>query len=198
MHLRGSAMRGSYAVAPRMRHSRRDAKTNHQDARGGIPPTEPCRIRRRTGCWGHLALEARSIPIVDSVPCKALLEYIGTGDSMIHRLVWEHLRENTPQAFLNALGISFEVMTMLVLAETRYKPVSHLIPTMIVLRITAALIVWMASSAAFLFVVINRFSQVRERTRQFATLKMLGASSTVILELLFHETMLIAVPGTIA
>jgi putative ABC transport system permease protein len=117
---------------------------------------------------------------------------------MIHQLVWEHLRENSPQAFLNALGISFEVMTMLVLAETRYQPVSHLTPGMIVLRIIPALMMWIASSVAFLFVVINRYSQVRERTRQFAILKMLGASSTVILELLFHETMLIAVPGTIA
>jgi ABC-type antimicrobial peptide transport system permease subunit len=117
---------------------------------------------------------------------------------MIHRLVVEHLRENSPQAFLNALGISFEVMTMLVLAETKYIPGSHPIPAMIVLRITAALIVWVASSVAFLFVVINRYSQVRERTRQFAILKMFGASSTVIFELLFHETMLIAVPGTVA
>ncbi len=117
---------------------------------------------------------------------------------MIHRLVVEHLRENSSQAFLNALSICFEVMIMLVLTETRYKPVSHLYPVMIVLRITAALIVWIALGTAILFVVINRHSQVRERTRQFAILKMLGAPSTVILELLFHETMLIAVPATLA
>jgi hypothetical protein len=40
---------------------------------------------------------------------------------------------------------------------------SHLIPATILLRITAALIVLIASSVAFLFVVINRHSQVRER-----------------------------------
>ena len=117
---------------------------------------------------------------------------------MIHRLVVEHLRENSSQAFLNALSICLEVMFMLVLTETRYKPVSHLFPVMIVLRITAALIVWIALGTAILFVVINRYSQVRERTRQFAILKMLGAPSAVILELLSHETMLIAVPATLA
>lgn len=88
-------------------------------------------------------------------------------------------------------------MTSLVLFETKYRPVSHLITTMIVLRIVAALIVWIASSVAFLFVVIDRYSQVRERTRQFAISKMPGASSTVIFAFLFHEAMLISVPGTI-
>jgi ABC-type antimicrobial peptide transport system permease subunit len=57
--------------------------------------------------------------------------------------------------------------------------------------------VWMVLGVAFLFVVINRYS-VRERTQQFAILKVLGASSTFIFELLFHETMIIAVAGTIA
>jgi ABC-type antimicrobial peptide transport system permease subunit len=89
-------------------------------------------------------------------------------------------------------------MTMLVLAGTTYKPVSHLYPAMIVLRVTVAIMVWIVLGVAFLFVVIKRYSLVRGRTRQFAILKVLGASSTFILDLLFHETMIIAVPGTIA
>ena len=44
---------------------------------------------------------------------------------------------------------------------------------------------------------INRYSQVRDRTQQFAILKTLGASWTFIYTLLLEEVILVTVAGTI-
>ncbi len=57
---------------------------------------------------------------------------------------------------------------------------------------------WLTTGAAVLFMMFNRFSEVRERTRQFGILRMLGGSFSLILILLLQETFLAAVPGTIA
>ena len=117
---------------------------------------------------------------------------------MIHRLVVEHLRENAHQSLLNTLSISFAVMTMLMMVGTTYKPQSHPVSTMGTLRVTLAAMTWVLLGVAVFFVIINRYSQVRKRTRQFAILKVLGANFIFILSLLLHETMVLVLPGTVA
>jgi ABC-type antimicrobial peptide transport system permease subunit len=114
---------------------------------------------------------------------------------MMHPLVEQQLRQNVQQTVLNALGIALSVIIMLTLAGTTFVPVRSPITTMIVLRVTIAAMIWLALAVAVLFVAINRFSQVRERTRQFAILKVLGASFSFIAFLLFQETVIVTLSG---
>jgi ABC-type antimicrobial peptide transport system permease subunit len=115
----------------------------------------------------------------------------------VHPLVTEHFRHNDLQAMLNSLGIALAVMMMLTLAGASLDSASHPNKLIIAVRFTVVAVAWVATGATFLFMAINRFSQVRERTRQFAILRVLGGSLFFILTLLLQETLLIAVPGTI-
>lgn len=115
----------------------------------------------------------------------------------VHPLVMGHLRHNTQQVALNSLGIALSVMMMLTLAGASIDPASH--PNRFIVAVGAMVVgvAWVATAATFLFMAINRFSQVRERTRHFAILRVLGGSFFFILSLLLQETLLIALPGTI-
>jgi putative ABC transport system permease protein len=50
---------------------------------------------------------------------------------------------------------------------------------------------------SFLSVMIGRYAAVSERTEEVVILRAMGASSSYILDLLFQETLLITIPGTI-
>jgi len=63
--------------------------------------------------------------------------------------------------------------------------------------ITVLVILWLVLVVSALFVVISRYSQIRERTREFAILKTLGASAGYICDLLCQETVLVVAPGTV-
>lgn len=115
----------------------------------------------------------------------------------VHPLVREHLRHNAQQAALNSLGIALAVMMMLTLAGASLDPASHPNRFIVAVRFMVVAVAWVATGATFLFMAINRFSQVRERTRQFAILRVLGGSLFFILTLLFQEALLVALPGTI-
>ena len=56
---------------------------------------------------------------------------------------------------------------------------------------------WLGIAAAVLLMAINRFSQVRERTRHFGILRVLGSSFSFVVTLLLQETVLVAIPATI-
>ena len=88
-------------------------------------------------------------------------------------------------------------MIMLTLAGATFKPIRHIFGVLLVLKLTLTAMLWLGLGVDILFVVINRFSQVRERTHQFAILRVLGASSSFILILLLQETILVVAAGTI-
>lgn len=115
----------------------------------------------------------------------------------VHPLVTGHLRYNAQQAYLNVLAIGLAVMMVLTIAGASLDPASHPNRFIIAVRAMVVGVVWVATGATFLFLAINRFSQVRERTRQFAIYRVLGGAFTFILVLLIQETILIALPGTI-
>jgi ABC-type antimicrobial peptide transport system permease subunit len=117
---------------------------------------------------------------------------------VIHRLATEQLRDNAPQTVLNAGGIAFAVMLMLTLVGTTFKPQQHSDRGTAILEVSIALMMGFALVTAILFIVINRVSQVRTRTSQFAIFRMLGASFSFITRLLLQETILVGVPGILA
>ena len=116
---------------------------------------------------------------------------------MLNRLVQENLRHNRPQVVSNAAGISFFVMALLMLAGTKHIPAPHPLPVQTVGWITVAAILWIVLIVTALFVLISRYAQTRERAREFAILKMLGASSGFIFDLLCQESLVVVTLGTI-
>jgi ABC-type antimicrobial peptide transport system permease subunit len=56
---------------------------------------------------------------------------------------------------------------------------------------------WLVLIVSTLFVLLSRYSQIRERTQEFAILKMLGASTGYICDLLCEETVLVVIAGTV-
>jgi hypothetical protein len=117
--------------------------------------------------------------------------------SVRHRLIVADLRENLTLPLLNALGLAFAVAIMLTLSEVTLMPPRHRMPIILLLRWTIAAMVWFALLVAFIVMAINRVSQVRDRTREFAIVRMLGASFSFIAMLLAEETLLIALPSII-
>ena len=116
----------------------------------------------------------------------------------MHPLVREQIRQNSQQAFLNVVSLSLAVMMMLTIAEATADAISDPNRFTDAVRIMITGMAWLGTGAAVVFMAINRHSQVRERTRQFAILRVLGGSLSFIARLLWQETMLIAVPGTMA
>jgi len=118
---------------------------------------------------------------------------------MIHRVVVGHLRGHAQQALLNALGIALVVMIMLILAGATFRETHQAGMLLInkILKVTFASMLWLGLLVGMVIMVINRYSQVRERTHHFAILKTLGASWTFIYTLLLEEVTLVAAAGTI-
>ena len=85
----------------------------------------------------------------------------------VHPLVREHLRHNAQQAYMDVFTMAFVVMLILTLVEVTV-PAGH--PNRFVAAIRPMLegMAWLGIAAAVLFLAINRFSQVQERTRHFA------------------------------
>jgi ABC-type antimicrobial peptide transport system permease subunit len=114
-----------------------------------------------------------------------------------HQLVLEDLLENQPQTWLNALSIAFTVAIKLTLSEVSLPPDPHHLWVISVLRWLIGAIVWFALLVSIVVMAINRVSQVRERTRQFAIVRMLGASFSFIAVFLAEETIFVALPGAV-
>jgi len=110
-----------------------------------------------------------------------------------------HLRGHAEQALLNALGIALVVMIMLTLAGATFRETHQAGMLLIhkILKVTFASMLWLGLMVGMILMAINRYSQVRDRTQQFAILKTLGASWTFIYSLLLEEMILVTVAGTI-
>lgn len=116
---------------------------------------------------------------------------------MIHPFVLSHLRYNRAQALVNAVCLSFEVMSVLMLAKVSRNLDAEFYALKMVGWITVYAILWIVLLISSLFVMVSRFTQIRERTQEFAILKMLGASTGYIFDLLCQETALVLIPGTV-
>ena len=117
---------------------------------------------------------------------------------MLYRIAVKDLRDNAQQAFLNALTIGFAVLILLTLAGADFKPLQHayLLTLAFKLTLTAMLLLGLAVDLCFL--TINRFSQVREKVRQYAVLRLVGASPRFFYLLQLQQTIFISVAGTLA
>jgi hypothetical protein len=117
--------------------------------------------------------------------------------SVRRRLVLKDLHENRTQTLLNTLSIALTVAITVTLLEVTLMPPPHHMFIIRVLRGTIGAMVWFALCVSIVVMAINRVLQVRERTRQFAIVRMLGASFPFIAVLLAEETIFVALPGTV-
>jgi ABC-type antimicrobial peptide transport system permease subunit len=89
------------------------------------------------------------------------------------------------------LAIGVEVTVILTLVGIRYRegPLRFL-------GVIMSLSLWVVLAVSFTFVVMARYAATLERTRDMAILRVLGAPSTFVFNILFQETLLLAISGT--
>jgi putative ABC transport system permease protein len=90
------------------------------------------------------------------------------------------------------LAIGIEVTVILTLVGIRYRegPLRFL-------GVIMSLSLWVVLAVSCIFVLIARYATTSERTRDIAILRLLGAPSTFVFNLLFQETLLLTIPGTV-
>jgi ABC-type antimicrobial peptide transport system permease subunit len=115
----------------------------------------------------------------------------------MHPLVVSQFRFNRLQMVANSVGVSFEVMAVSTLAGISPNRDAHPYVILMIGYVTVWAMLLLVLVVSTIFVVISRYSQIRERTQEFAILKMLGASTGYIFDLLSQETVLVVVPGTV-
>jgi ABC-type antimicrobial peptide transport system permease subunit len=115
----------------------------------------------------------------------------------MHPLVASHFRYNRLQVAVNVVGISFEVMALLMLAGLSRNLEARPYAVQMIGWVTVYVILWFVLAVSGCFVVVSRYSQIRERTQELAILKMLGASTGYICDMLCEETAWVVVPGTV-
>jgi putative ABC transport system permease protein len=91
------------------------------------------------------------------------------------------------------MAIGVEVMLILTLVGIRYK---KLPPELRFIEVVISLLLLVAITASFLYVVMARYTAVLERTQEIGIFRFLGASSAYISNLLFQESMIIGLSGT--
>jgi ABC-type antimicrobial peptide transport system permease subunit len=115
----------------------------------------------------------------------------------MHPLVASHFRYNRLQVAVNVVGISFEVMALLMLAGLSRNLEARPYAVQMIGWVTVYFILWFVLAVSAGFVLVSRYSQIRERAQEFAILKMLGASTGYISDLLCEETAVVVIPGTV-
>lgn len=90
-----------------------------------------------------------------------------------------------------ALGV--EVMLILTLGGIRYK---ELPPELRFIEVVISLLLSVAITASFIYVIMARYAAALERMQEIGIFRFLGASSAYIFKLLFQESLLVAISGT--
>jgi ABC-type antimicrobial peptide transport system permease subunit len=98
---------------------------------------------------------------------------------------------------VNVVAVSFEVMALLMLAGLSRNLEARPYAVQMIGWVTVYVILWFVLAVSACFVVVSRYSQMRERTQELAILKMLGASSEYICDMLCEETAWVVLPGTV-
>ena len=91
------------------------------------------------------------------------------------------------------LAIGVEVMLILTLVGIRYK---ELPPQLKFIEVVITLLLLVALAASFIYVIMAMYAEVLERTQEIGIFRFLGASSACIFNLLFQESLIIAISGT--
>ncbi len=115
---------------------------------------------------------------------------------VLHRLALENLRHSPLQTFLSVLAITVEVTVMLTLVGIGYGLDLHPNVVRTLVGGYVLILLWFLFGLSFLTVAVCRYVAVSERIQDIGILMFLGASRSYILNLLFQETLLIVVPGT--
>jgi putative ABC transport system permease protein len=92
------------------------------------------------------------------------------------------------------LAIGVEVMLILTLVGIRYKELPSQLKF---IEVVISLLLLVVLTASFVYVIMARYAVVLERTQEIGIFRFLGASSAYIFNLLFQESLLIAISGTI-
>jgi ABC-type antimicrobial peptide transport system permease subunit len=85
------------------------------------------------------------------------------------------------------LAIGVEVMLILTFVEIRYK---ELPPQLKVVDVVISLLLLVALTVSFIYVIMARYAAVLERTQEIGIFRFLGASSAYIFNLLFQNYLL--------
>ena len=84
-------------------------------------------------------------------------------------------------------------MLILTLVGIRYK---ELPPELKFIEVVISLLLLVVIAASFMYVTMARYATVSERTQEIGIFRFLGASSAYIFNLLFQESLIIAISGT--
>jgi len=114
------------------------------------------------------------------------------------RLIGGWLRETPQKSYTAGIAISIEAAMLLTAAGIQHGLKSD--PTFARLNFTlwTTVLLLIVTIVGFLYISIEQYFSVLERTQQFGNLKVLGAGSGYFCLLLLTETLLICVPGTVA
>jgi ABC-type antimicrobial peptide transport system permease subunit len=117
---------------------------------------------------------------------------------MMLRLIGGWLRETPQKSYTAGIAISIEAAMLLTAAGIQHGLKSD--PTFARLNFTlwTTVLLLIVTTVGFLYISIEQYFSVLERTQQFGNLKVLGAGSGYFCLLLLTETLLICVPGTVA
>ena len=117
---------------------------------------------------------------------------------MMLRLIGGWLRETPQKSYTAGIAISIEAAMLLTAAGIQHGLKSD--PTFARLNFTlwTTVLLLIVTIVGFLYISIEQYFSVLERTQQFGNLKVLGAGSGYFCLLLLTETLLICVPGTVA
>ena len=91
------------------------------------------------------------------------------------------------------LAIGFEVMLILTLVGIRYTDLARQVK---VFEVVISLLLLVGLTASLVCVIMARYAAVLERTQEIGIFRFLGASSAYIFNLLFQESLIIAISGT--
>jgi putative ABC transport system permease protein len=84
-------------------------------------------------------------------------------------------------------------MLLLTLVGIRY---NQLPPELTFVKAVISLLLLVTLTASFIYVIMARYAAVLERTQDIGIFRFVGASSAYIFNLLFQESLLIAISGT--
>jgi predicted lysophospholipase L1 biosynthesis ABC-type transport system permease subunit len=117
---------------------------------------------------------------------------------VISSIVRESVRQSLLHAWVKVLATSIEIT--IILSWVGIRRGVGLNPSIVRLNfgIFVSILLMFAFAVSFVFVAIARYSEVIEMTQDIGILRVLGASAGYILGILYQETLLVTILGTIA
>jgi ABC-type lipoprotein release transport system permease subunit len=113
--------------------------------------------------------------------------------SLLNSLVVHQFRHAPRRTCLSVLAIGVEVMLILTIVGIRYKEMP---PELKFIEVVISLLLLVVIAASFIYVTMARYAAVSERTQEIGIFRFLGASSAYIFNLLFQESLTVAISGT--